>query len=89
MTTMRVDRVDSRSDVELAREIADRAGRLLFSIRAGGAPAPTRARGDREAVDDPACVASRVGVVDPVDGTREVGRERLRTNQAFAAGMVS
>jgi 3'(2'), 5'-bisphosphate nucleotidase len=92
-------------DDRLARDLAERAGQLLLSIRAGGGDADSlRRAGDRrsheflaaelaawrpadallseEGRDDPARLsASRVWIVDPLDGTREFG-ERGRTDWA-------
>lgn len=89
------------TDLELARDIAAAAGRLLLAIRDERAEHGTAlgARGDREAnrlilarlraerpddfilseeaADDRTrCAASRVWIVDPLDGTREYGEGR-------------
>jgi 3'(2'), 5'-bisphosphate nucleotidase len=89
------------SDVELARQIAETAGRLLIGLRASGLfegkalgksgdqianafivqalrqNRPSDALLSEEEKDNPArLTASRVWIVDPLDGTREYGEAR-------------
>ena len=89
------------SDVELARQIAETAGRLLIDLRASGLfegkalgksgdqianafivealrqNRPSDALLSEEEKDNPArLTASRVWIVDPLDGTREYGEAR-------------
>ena len=89
------------SDVELARQIAETAGRLLIDLRASGLfegkalgkagdqtantfivqalrqNRPSDAFLSEEEKDNPArLTASRVWIVDPLDGTREYGEAR-------------
>ena len=89
------------TDLELARDIAEEAGRLLLAIRderaeegkalgkrgdkEANALILARLRAERpadfilseEAADDRTrCAASRVWIVDPLDGTREYGEGR-------------
>ena len=89
------------SDVELARQIAETAGRLLIDLRASGLfegkalgkagdqvantfivqalrqNRPSDALLSEEEKDNPArLTASRVWIVDPLDGTREYGESR-------------
>ena len=89
------------SDVELARQIAETAGRLLIDVRASGLfegkslgkagdqianafivqalrqNRPSDAFLSEEEKDNPArLTASRVWIVDPLDGTREYGEAR-------------